>query len=413
MKAIIITIGDELLIGQVINTNAAYIAEKLNTVGVEVQRMITISDDEVDIIKTFQENYVDNDLLIVTGGLGPTHDDITKKAICKFFDTDLVISQEAISDIKTFLQKRNYSWTPSAEEQALVPRGAQIIPNKNGTAPGIIIEQHNKFFVALPGVPHEMEAMIQDFVLPLFRNKSVGKVILHRTLKTTGIAESILAERIGNLDQILKMGKLAFLPSPLGVNLRLSVIDSDPQAAQSKVSAMESSIRKKADKFIYGVDDETLEEIVGRLLRERKLTIAIAESCTGGIIAHRISNVPGCSEYFERGIIAYSNQSKIDILQVPQELIEKHGAVSEEVVKSMALGVRQIAETDIGLSTTGIAGPTGGTAEKPVGLVWIGYSDKNGTIALKHHFGDNRLRVKERSAQAALNLVRKRLLQIE
>ncbi|HZY09953.1 MAG TPA: nicotinamide-nucleotide amidohydrolase family protein, partial [Bacteroidota bacterium] len=203
------------------------------------------------------------------------------------------------------------------------------------------------------------------------------------------------------------------LPSPLGVNLRLSVIDSDPQAAQSKVSAMESSIQKKADKFIYGVDDETLEEIVGRLLRERKLTIAIAESCTGGIIAHRISNVPGCSEYFERGIIAYSNQSKIDILQVPQELIEKHGAVSEEVVKSMALGVRQIAETDIGLSTTGIAGPTGGTAEKPVGLVWIGYSDKNGTIALKHHFGDNRLRVKERSAQAALNLVRKRLLQIE
>jgi len=413
MRSIIITIGDELLIGQVMNTNASFIAEKLTAAGVEVCRMLTVSDDEPEIVKAFEEALPRYDLSIATGGLGPTHDDVTKKAVCRFFGVDLVPSPEVQRTIEEFLLQRNIPWSQAAEEQTLVPRGAVIIPNRRGTAPGELLERDHRHLVVLPGVPHEMEGMMEEFVVPFVKERSSGQVILNRTLKTTGISESALAERIGAIDQLLARGeRLAFLPSASGVRMRISVTNSDRAAAERRISEIESVIRARVGKYIYGADQEELEQVVGAILRERGLRIAVAESCTGGLIADKITNVPGSSDYFERGVVAYSNASKIDLLHVPSRLINQHGAVSQEVAEAMATGIRTVSGTDIGLSTTGIAGPAGGTEEKPVGLVWIGYSDVSRTIAVKFQFGRERLIIKQRAAQASLEMVRRRLLKI-
>ncbi len=413
MKSAIITIGDELLIGQVINTNAAFIAQKLNGISVEVNRMVTVSDDESDILRTLDESYRTFDVVIITGGLGPTHDDITKKTLCKFFNTDLIPDSGTRAIIEGFLQQRNRAWSDLYEEQTLVPRGCIVIPNHHGTAPGELFEKDNKFVIVMPGVPYEMECMMNDFVIPYFSGKSTGKVVLHRTLKATGIPESSLAAKLGHIDEVIQGSKLAFLPSATGVRMRISVVETNRQSAEQKIREIESRIRNKVEKYIYGTDDDELEEIIGKTLTERKLTLAVAESCTGGMIANRVTNVPGSSAYFERGVISYSNKSKVDILKVPQLLIETHGAVSKEVAEAMAEGVRSISGTDIGLSTTGIAGPSGGTPEKPVGLVWIGYSDSSSTFAMKFHFGNDRLRIKEYASQSALELLRRKLLKIE
>jgi nicotinamide-nucleotide amidase len=413
MKAAVIAIGDELLIGQVINSNAAFIAEKLNFAGISVEKMITVGDDEEAIVNTLDRSLSEHDVLCLTGGLGPTHDDVTRSAICKFFKTDLILNEEALENVRRIITRRNVPLTKLNEEQALVPRGCDIMQNSHGTAPGYFFHREGKHVAVMPGVPHEMKAMMERYVTPYFRQHPVGQVIRHRTIMTTGIPESFLFQQLGNLDELLEGAKLAFLPGPAGVRLRISVKEKDEATANKKLQGVEHGIRKKAAKYIYGVEDEELEQVLGRMLTERKLTIAVAESCTGGLIADKITDVPGSSNYFERGIISYSNQSKIENLGVPKELIEANGAVSSEVAKAMAQGVRQVSGTDIGISTTGIAGPTGGSAEKPIGLVWIGYSDKNETLAVKFNFGDDRRRVKERAAQAALELVRRRLLKIE
>ena len=413
MKAIIITIGDELLIGQVINTNAAYIAGRLNEVGIDVVRMTSVGDVETEILSILQETYTLFDVIIITGGLGPTHDDITRTAICKFFNTDLISNDEARENVQRILQQRNSVWSEAAENQTLVPRGATVIQNLHGTAPGEFFERENKYIVVMPGVPYEMQSMVDEFVVPYFRKKNTGQIVLHLTLNTTGISESLLAERLGNLENLLSDASLAFLPSPSGVRLRITLKGNDRSLCESKIKRIELQLRIKAGKFIYGIEDETLEEIVGRLLTERQFTIAVAESCTGGMIAHRLTNIPGSSAYFERAIVAYSNQSKIQHLNVPPEVIERFGAVSKEAAEAMAEGVRQISGVNIGISTTGIAGPTGGTQEKPVGLVWIGYADAKETSSVKFLLGDNRLRVKERASQAALDLIRRKVLHIE
>jgi nicotinamide-nucleotide amidase len=413
MKAAVIAIGDELLIGQVINSNAAFIAEKLNAVGISVEKMITVGDDEEVIIKTLDRSLSEHDVLCLTGGLGPTHDDVTRGAICKFFKTDLILNEEALENVRRIIKHRNVPLTKLNEEQALVPRGCDVMQNPHGTAPGYFFHRESKHVAVMPGVPYEMKTMMERYVTPYFEQHPVGQVIRHRTLKTTGIPESFLFQQLGNLDELLEGAKLAFLPAPTGVRLRISVKEKDEATANKKLQRVEEGIRKKAAKYIYGVEDEELEQVVGRMLTERELTIAVAESCTGGLITDKITDVPGSSDYFERATIAYSNQSKIKNLRVQKELIENHGAVSSEVAKAMAQGVRQLAGTDIGISTTGIAGPTGGSLERPVGLVWIGYSDKNETLAVKFNFGDDRRRVKERAAQAALELVRRRLLKIE
>lgn len=413
MIASIITIGDELLIGQVVNTNAAYIAEALNKISVTVKNILTVGDTQEDILQAFIKQFSENDLIISTGGLGPTHDDITKKTICKFFNTELVKNEDVKANVERILALRNMKWTAAADEQTYVPDGCKIIPNKHGTAPGMLFERDNKFFIALPGVPYEMKQMIDEFVLPLFSNFNNGRIILHRILRTTGIAEAFLSELIGDIDELTKVASLAFLPSPTGVSLRISATSDSYKNVREAIAEVENKIRSKANDYIYGTDDETIEQVLGKLLSERNLTIAVAESCTGGLIANRITNVPGSSKYFERGIVTYSNRSKTDLLGVPENLIIKHGAISEEVAKAMAAGIREISKTDIGISTTGIAGPTGATPDKPLGLVWIGYADSKNLIAKKFLFGDDRVRVKIRSSQAAMELIRRIILKIQ
>ena len=416
MKAEIISIGDELLIGQVINTNQAYLAEKLNSIGIAVQRMTTVGDEEEQILEAFARGMEEHDLVLVTGGLGPTHDDITRTAVCRFFGTDLIVNEEALSRVRSFFERRGVAPRKINEDQALVPRSGLVIQNNHGTAPGFMFERNDHYLIAMPGVPFEMKAMTESFILPSFASKSSGSVIRHRTLKTTGIGESFLAEQIGDIKTLLGTDNgitLAFLPSPTGTRLRITARAKTVEEANVKVAAVERGIRSKAGKYIYAVDDEELEQTLGGLLLDRHLTIAVAESCTGGLIADRITDVPGSSAYFERSYVTYSNESKLADLGVPGDLIRSHGAVSREVAEAMALCVRLKANTDIGLSTTGIAGPAGGTPEKPVGLVWIGYSDRSVTLALKFNFGDHRQRTKERASQAALELVRRKLLSIE
>ncbi|HTK82031.1 MAG TPA: competence/damage-inducible protein A [Bacteroidota bacterium] len=412
MKAIIISIGDEILIGQVINTNAAFISSKLNSVGIEVDTVLTVGDTEEAILKGFRESASGHDLVVVTGGLGPTHDDITRTAVCKFFQTKLVSSQEARRDIETFLAARARPWSDAAEDQTLIPQGATVMPNRHGTAPGEFFEREGRYFIVMPGVPQEMEGMMNDFVVPFFRQHPTGGHILHLTLNTTGIPESTLASRLGNIEELLRGEKLAFLPSTGGVRMRITVSGSDMKKCEQKLSSIEASIREKAGKYIFSAGDISLEAAVGELLQSRGLKLAVAESCTGGLLADKITNVPGSSAYFERGIVAYSNASKADLLHVANELIKAHGAVSKEVAEAMAIGIRSVAGVDIGVSTTGIAGPSGGTESKPVGTVWIAYSDAKETVALKLNLGSDRLRIKERASQAALELVRRKVLNL-
>jgi nicotinamide-nucleotide amidase len=413
MNAEIITIGDELLIGQVVNTNQAFIAEQLNAIGVHVARMTTVGDDAGEILAAFEAAWRSVDVVVVTGGLGPTHDDITKKTVCTFFESDLVSNPGVRAHIEELLRRRNAPWGPPAEEQTMVPRKAKVLPNPVGTAAGMLFSEGEKFFIVLPGVPYEMREIMVRSVLPFLSSKQADRAIVHRTLRTTGISESLLMQQLGDIDLLLDGARLAFLPSPTGVRLRISVYGLPPGAAAEKASAVEQRLRTRIAKYIYGEGDEEIEAVLGRILTERKLTLSVAESCTGGLIANRLTDVAGSSAYFERGVVVYSNRSKVELLGIPAGLIERHGAVSKEVAVAMAEGIRRSAGTAFGLSTTGIAGPTGGTPEKPVGLVWVGFADERGSLAVKFNFGDERKRVKERAAQAALELLRRRLMNIE
>lgn len=410
MNAEIITIGDELLIGQIINTNQAYIAERLNGIGIYVHRMTTVGDELSSILAAFSEAWNRHEVVIVTGGLGPTHDDVTKKAACQFFNTALVRNEELFRHLQELTKQWNRPWSPAYEEQTMFPAKAILISNPIGTAGGMLFEEGEKSLIVLPGVPYEMKEMLDRTVVNLLATKVRGQTIRHRTLNTTGIPESMLAAQLGPLEEILQGAKLAFLPSSTGVRMRITVIDETAAGAEQRIHDVEQRIRDKVEKYIFGVNDESLEEVVGKLLTERKLTLAIAESCTGGLIASRITDVSGSSAYFDRAVITYSNRSKRELLGVPESLLAEHGAVSREVAEAMAAGVRSAARTDLGISTTGIAGPTGGSEEKPVGLVWIGYADASETVALRFQFGTQRLRVKERASQAAIELLRRKLL---
>jgi nicotinamide-nucleotide amidase len=419
MKAEIITIGDELLIGQVINTNQAYIAEKLNAVGVLVERMTTIGDNRRDILEAFTAAWNRCDVVCVTGGLGPTHDDITKKLVCEFFQCDLVQNESVMMNVEALMAQRNIAWNKSTEEQTLVPRKCKVLQNRVGTAPGMLFEESpggtKKYFVVMPGVSFEMKSIVDEELIPYLGKENFGTIVRHRTLKTTGISESALASKIGSIEEIIGTDgsiTLAFLPNPMGTKLRITVREKDADVAVAKLKSAEDKIKAKAQKYIYSIDEMDLEDVVGAMLTEQKLTIAVAESCTGGMIANRITNVSGSSAYFNRAFVTYSDNSKTELLSVPKELIRAHGAVSREVAEAMAVGARTNAGVDIALSTTGIAGPTGGTAEKPVGLVWIGYANANGAMALKFNFGEHRLRFKERASQAALELLRRKLLKL-
>lgn len=414
MKANIISIGDELLIGQTTNTNAAFIGNELSEININVTKIVTVGDDEPEIIDAFETAFQKSDLVIVTGGLGPTHDDITRTCVVKFFNTELIENKEILEDIKSLFGKRNREVTDVNKAQALVPEVAEPIRNQHGTAPGMWIEKDKRLFVVMPGVPYEMKAMMNDVVVPRLVEKMEGSKskIKRRTLQTTGIPESTLAEKLGDMNELLEGGKLAFLPSIAGVKLRISVEDEDEKTATNNLSEIEQKIRAKVGRYIYGKDDETLEEVVARLLEERQLKISTAESCTGGLIANRLTNISGSSNYFERGVVCYSNASKVEILRVDEDLVAEKGAVSIEVAMQMAEGVKSTSGSDIGISVTGIMGPKGATTDKPVGLVYIGYCDDKVCTAKKYIFGNERLLNKQRTMRAALDMVRKQLLGI-
>ncbi|MEG8988256.1 competence/damage-inducible protein A [Ignavibacteria bacterium 4148-Me] len=421
MNAYLVTIGDEILIGQVVNTNAAYIGEQLVKNGIKIIGSSVLPDDEDKIIKEFKRVFKICDIMIVTGGLGPTHDDVTRKCVVNFFDTELIMNEEVLSDIKKFFEVRGRELTKINEEQALIPKIAEPIRNTRGTAPGIWIEKDNKIFIAMPGVPYEMKNMMDSYVIPKLKslsekNKSERKqestYILTRNLLTTGIPESTLFTKLGNIEEILNGAKLAFLPNQFGVRLRITVEENNKDFALSKLEEIEQKIRSIVGKYIYGKDDDNLEGVVAKLLIDRGLKLSVAESCTGGLIANRLTNISGSSLFFERGIVAYSNAAKVELLKVDEDIIAKYGAVSLEVARQMAEGIKSISGTDIGLSTTGIMGPTGATPNKPVGLVYIGICDEKICTAKEFRFGDDRLLNKDRTSQAALEMLRRYLLGI-
>ncbi|MGA7722623.1 MAG: competence/damage-inducible protein A [Ignavibacteriaceae bacterium] len=414
MNAHIITIGDEILIGQTINTNAAFIGEQISAIQVNVRKTSTVPDDEYEILKEFKLCLNENDLVIVTGGLGPTHDDITRTCVVKFFHTELIRNDEVLDDVKNFFSKRGRKLTKINEDQALIPKNSKVIRNEVGTAPGIWIEKDDKIFIVMPGVPFEMKAMMNNFIIPKLQEKIINKdfFVKRGNLLTTGIPESTLFERLGNLEELLNGSKLAFLPSQFGVKLRVTVTEKNEETAANKLGEIEQKIRSKVGRFIYSKQDEPLEFAVSRMLLERGLTIAVAESCTGGLISNLLTNISGSSKFYERGIISYSNASKVEILKVSEDTISQNGAVSLEVARQMAEGIKSISGTDLGLAITGIMGPTGGSSEKPVGLTYVGICDDKVCTAKKFQFGDDRILNKQRSAQGALDMVRRYLLGI-
>ncbi|MCH7973616.1 MAG: CinA family nicotinamide mononucleotide deamidase-related protein [Bacteroidetes bacterium] len=368
-----------------------------------------------EILDEFRDCWGKNDLIIITGGLGPTHDDVTRQCVVKFFNSELVEDPEVLDDVKKIFEKRGRKIDKINEGQALVPKIATPIRNMLGTAPGMYIEKDEKIFVVLPGVPAEMNYMMETFVIPYLRKKmgAIKSYSLRSNLLTTGIPESFLFKRLGNLDELLGGAKLAFLPNQFGVKMRITAEAETEELAKNKLLEVEQKIRGRAGRYIYSRNEESLEEVVGRLLTERGLTISVAESCTGGNLSNLLTNVPGASKYFERGIISYGNVSKVEILNVNEDALNEHGVVSLKVAQQMAEGVRAISGTDIGLSITGIMGPTGATTDKPVGLVYIGFCDEKVCTAKKFVFGENRIFNKQRTTQAALEMIRRYILGIE
>ena len=410
MRVEIISVGDELLIGQTMNTNAGWMGEQLLNIGVHVDWVTTVGDSKERLRQAVQIAESRADVILVTGGLGPTHDDVTKLVLTAYFASTLVLNKDILQEVKERFRKRGFKMAKVNEEQALVPDKAKLITNALGTAPGLIFEKGSKTFYVMPGVPREMKSMMRDTVLPQLKGQLDGEAIRVKKLMTTGIPESTLFERLDNLAEIEQYAQVAFLPNLFGVKIRLMARADNDTEAEYKLAHAEKLVRDKINRDIFADKDISLEEAIAELLVHRRETLAVAESCTGGMISNRLTNIPGSSQFYERGIISYSNKAKIEILRVPEALILQHGAVSPQVALSMARGVRKLAGTNYGLSVTGIAGPSGGTPEKPVGLVFIGFADENESTFEKHTFANDRIGNKQRSVQAALNLLRKKIV---
>ena len=414
MKAYLISIGDELLIGQTINTNVALIGNLISDNNITIVKSTVIGDDVKVILDELELASARADLIICTGGLGPTHDDVTRNAFVQYFKTELVHNDDVLEDIKSMLKRRGREIKKAQEDQAMVPKVADVIRNDNGTAPGYWIEQDKKIFIVMPGVPYEMKAMMNNYVTPkLIEKIGEPKEFLKKvTLQTTGLPESVVAERLGNIEELLEGAYLAFLPNQYGVRLRVTVKSNIEEQANNLLLEIEQKIRSKVGRYIYGRGDENLEDVVGRLLKERELRISVAESCTGGGLADRITNINGSSKYFERGVVTYSNAAKVELLKVDEDVMMEKGAVSAEVAMQMAEGIKSTSGADIGVSLTGIMGPTGGVTDKPVGTVFIGYCDDKVCTAKRFQFGEDRVLNKNRATQAALEMVRRNLLGI-
>jgi nicotinamide-nucleotide amidase len=411
MKAEIITIGDEILIGQIIDTNSAWIAEKFNLSGIEIFQITSVHDDNEHIKEALKNAEEKVDLVILTGGLGPTKDDITKHVLCEYFNTKMVFHEPTFEHIKQRFKNRNIDLNKLNRDQALIPETCTILPNKVGTAPGMWFEKNDTIFVSVPGVPFEMKYLVEYEVLPRLQNNGKIKAIFHKTIQTQGLPESMLAQRIENWETSLpKNIKLAYLPNPMSVRLRLSAMGNNLHELKEQVQLEIERLKKIIPDHIFGFDNETLAEVIGRVLLENGQTLAVAESCTGGYISHLITSVAGSSGWYKGGVTAYSNEMKQNLLGVSEDSLHKYGAVSEQVVCEMAEGARKNLRADFAVATSGIAGPTGGTEEKPVGTVWIAIATPGKTISEKYIFGDNRERNIIRSSQTALQLLRKTII---
>lgn len=413
MKCEVISIGDELLIGQTINTNASWIGEQLNILGFTISHCLVISDLKNDIINALDQAYKRSDVILITGGLGPTNDDITKHTLTEYFNTTLKLNIEIEKNIIDYFTNRNLPILQSNKDQALIPKSCQVLPNSRGSASGMWFEKKGVVFISLPGVPYEMKGIMNDHVFSkLLVLKGNENIIISKTIRTHGMGESFLAEVIKSWEKKLSNEniKLAYLPSPGIVKLRLSIIGKDRKSSEEKLNSNILKLKKLIPEQIYGYDTDTMEGVVSNLLREKKYTLSTAESCTGGNISKMITSISGSSSFFNGSVVTYTNKSKSQLLDVNEQVIKKHGAVSKQVVEQMAQNVRLKFDSDYGISTSGIAGPNGGTTEKPVGTVWIAIASEEKVISKKLNLGYNRERNIHVSSLSVLNLLRLELI---
>lgn len=408
VTAEIISIGDEILIGQIVNTNSVWLSQELNNIGVWVSKITTIGDSKKQIISSLKDALFTNDIVIITGGLGPTNDDITKLSLQNYFNIGLKKEDSVEKNIKEIFARANVEFLPVHEQQAFILQNSELLFNNYGTAPGMWIDQNNKTVIVLPGVPTEMKGITNDFVFKKIEKKYRLPIIIHKTIVTFGIAESSLAKMLSEIEKSLPDNiKLAYLPDFGKVRLRLTGIFKDNTKFNDLDKIFENLIKSIPSQNIVSKEDLKLEEIVGRILKEKKLTLSVAESCTGGYISHLLTSVAGSSEYFLGSVTSYNNSIKSKILGVDEDVISKMGAVSQECVMQMAEGVRKIFDSDFSISTSGIAGPTGATSQKPIGLVWIAVSGKSKTITKKIQLRGNRLNIIQNASAVALVMLRR------
>ncbi len=414
MKSIlaeVITIGDEILYGQITDTNTQWLSSELDKIGIKTVRKSSVGDSKERILEILQEAESRADVVLITGGLGPTKDDITKNVLAQYFNSRLVMHEQALLEVTAYFKSKGKTLTDINRLQASLPDNCIFISNKRGTAPGMWFEKNGKVFVSMPGVPNEMKGMMTDTILGKLQAYFETPVIYHKMIKTVGIGESYLATIIEQWEDNLPPHiRLAYLPTMGQVRLRLTATGTNMAALQTQVQEQVQTLQALAGEYIYGYDEETLEQVVGKMLLEHKYTICLAESCSVGYVTYSIGTVPGCSQYLMGSIVAYSNDAKVKQLGVNPETIGKFGAVSEETVKEMAQKVRNVFGTTIGVASSGIAGPSGGTADKPVGTVWIAYADGKQTLAKKLQLGNDRDLNIKLTAVHVLNLIRQSLL---
>ena len=406
MKATIITIGDEILIGQILDTNSRYISRALNAHGIVVAERTSIGDNRTQIVETLDRALAQSEVVIITGGLGPTKDDITKHTLCEYFNSTLRYDEVEAEHIRTMLEARNIAFNELNRGQAMVPECCTVLHNAHGTAPGMWFEQNGRVVISLPGVPFEMQHLIDEEVIPRLKARFELREIVHRTMITFGIAESILAERIATWEEALPdYIHLAYLPAPNVVRLRLSAYEVEGKEVREEIDALFEKVRKIIPNNIAGFEEASVEELVHNILIQRGETLAVAESCTGGVIASKFTAQAGASAYFLCGVVSYSNESKNKVLGVEMSDIAQYGAVSEQVAIAMAKGAKVISGANFAISTTGIAGPTGGSAEKPVGTVWIGIATPERCFAVRKNCGTDRSQIISRATAYAIAML--------
>ncbi|MFN3801212.1 competence/damage-inducible protein A [Belliella pelovolcani] len=407
ITAEILAIGDELLYGQIIDTNSHWISQELDKIGVRVVRRTTVGDNRDSIMAAFEDAEKRADIILMTGGLGPTNDDLTKPLLAEYFNCSIELVPEALEAVRTFFEKRGRELTELNRLQAHLPTKCTYVPNEVGTAPGMWFEENGKVWMSMPGVPHEMKKLMNDFVIPKIKSLYPLPIIYHKVIKTVGIGESWLADVIKDWEKNLPEHiKLAYLPSLGQVRLRLTAFGDDYDELQADVETVIDQVKPLIDKYIYGYNHESLEESIGRLLKQANKKVALAESCSGGYISHLITSIPGSSKYFQGTLVPYHNQFKNEILDVEAEILKNHGAVSEETIIQMAENIRTMFGADYGLASSGVAGPDGGWKEKPVGTVWIACAYEGKTVSKKLQLTQDRMLNIQLTAVAALNLLR-------